>query len=142
MLVSGWNSDRTGERYLHLAIPLALMALSYVALAATNNPVMVMIAYLAAVTANGGIAAVFWLAPGELIHPRDAAVSIAAINAIGQFGSFLSPYAWGLSKDLTGSFHAGVMALPVPYLIAAGIVLVLRGQALKRRATAAAGIVS
>ncbi len=136
MLFNGWHSDWSRERYFHLAIPLVLMGASYAVMAFTDNSVVVMAAYAFAVACNGAIAVLFWLVPGDLLHPRAMAVSVAAINAIGQFGSFVSPYAWGLSKQYTGSFHTGLLALPIPYLIAAGIVLLLRRQARMRRAAA------
>ena len=41
-------------------------------------------------------------------------------------GSFVGPYAWGIAKDYTGSFQAGLLALTVPYLVAATIIVVLR----------------
>jgi nitrate/nitrite transporter NarK len=77
---------------------------------------------------NCGIAAVFWLAPGELLAPRSLAVSIAAINAVGQLGSFVSPILWGMAKDATGSFHLALSLLPAGYLLAAALVLWLRSQ--------------
>ena len=130
MLLNGWLSDRNRERYVHLIIPLGLMAIAYAVMSVTDNPVVVMVSYAAAVMCNAGIAAVFWLVPGDLLHPRFAAVSIAAINAIGQLGSFFSPYAWGLAKTYTGSFHVGLTVLPIPFLIAAVLVFVLRARAM------------
>ncbi len=130
MLLNGWLSDRNRERYVHLIIPLGLMAIAYAVMSMTDNPVAVMVSYVAAVMCNAGIAAVFWLVPGDLLHPRFAAVSIAAINAIGQLGSFFSPYAWGLAKTYTGSFHVGLTVLPIPFLIAAVLVFVLRSRAM------------
>ena len=130
MLLNGWLSDRNRERYVHLIIPLGLMAIAYAVMSMADNPVAVMVSYVAAVMCNAGIAAVFWLVPGDLLHPRFAAVSIAAINAIGQLGSFFSPYAWGLAKTYTGSFHVGLTVLPIPFLIAAVLVFVLRSRAM------------
>jgi MFS transporter, ACS family, tartrate transporter len=129
MLLNGWLSDRNRERYIHLLIPMVLMAIAYAVMSATTDPATVMAAYVAAVMCNAGIAAVIWLVPGDLLHPRFAAVSIAAINAIGQLGSFFSPYAWGLAKTYTGSFHLGLTVLPIPFLIAGVLVLILRSRA-------------
>ena len=72
------------------------------------------------------MAIIFWLAPSDIIHPRAAAVTVAAINGLGQLGSFLFPWLWGLAKDTTGGFHLGLTLLPVAYLTAAVLVLVLR----------------
>ncbi len=128
MILNGWHSDRTQERFFHLAIPFVLMAAAFAVLAASPSPPVAMIAYLAAVACNTAIGGVFWLVPSDLLHPRSTAVSVAAINAIGQSGSFVCPYAWGLAKDHTGGFHAGLAALPVGFLLAAAIVLLVRHQ--------------
>lgn len=128
MILNGWHSDRTQERFFHLAIPFVLMAVAFAGLAAPPSPLVAMIAYLAAIACNSAIGAVFWLVPGDLLHPRSAAVSVAAINAIGQSGSFVLPFAWGLAKDHTGGFLAGLSALPVAFLLAAAIVLFVQRQ--------------
>jgi ACS family tartrate transporter-like MFS transporter len=48
-------------------------------------------------------------------------------------GAFVGPYAWGVAKDYTGGYQAGLISLAGPYLIAAALVLLIR-----RRARAAA----
>ena len=126
MVFAGWHSDRRKERFIHLAIPLVISAIAYSIIASTNDPRIVIGAYWLAISANTATAAVFWLAPGELLAPRSMAVSIAAINAIGQLGSFISPFLWGIAKDATGSFHLGTSLLPVGYVLAALLVLWLR----------------
>jgi len=59
-------------------------------------------------------------------------VIVAASNSLGQVGSFLFPWLWGLSKDATGSFHAGMSALPLAFVTGAVIVMSLR-QARRRQ---------
>jgi MFS transporter, ACS family, tartrate transporter len=137
MLFNGWHSDLKRERYLHLAAPLAIQAAAFAVMAFTHSPPAFAAAYLVLIAANFAVAAVFWLAPGEMLDPRSVAVAVAAINGLGQLGSFAMPYAWGLARDATGDFHAGMLALIAPYLIAVGIVLVLR-QEHRRRLRAAA----
>jgi ACS family tartrate transporter-like MFS transporter len=126
MLANGWHSDHVRERYLHLAAPLLLTAGAFAVLSMASAPLVVMAAYVVGVAAYAGVSGVIWLIPGERLTPRSTAVGVAAINSIGQVGSFIAPYAWGLARDATGSFHAGLMALPVPFALAAGIVLMLR----------------
>ncbi len=137
MLLNSWHSDLTGERYLHLAAPLVLMAAAFAVMGLNLSPLAVMAAYLLAVTCNASGAAVVWLIPSDLLHPRATAVSLAAIGAIGQSGSFFAPYAWGLAKDYTGGFQAGLMALPVAYIVAAAITLHVRSRARPRLAPTA-----
>jgi MFS transporter, ACS family, tartrate transporter len=129
MIGNAWHSDLTGERWLHVAIPLALMAVAFGVLAISPPPPVVMAAYVVATAANAAIGGVFWSASSELIGPVRAAVSIAAINAIGQVGSFLSPYGWGIAKDSTGSFQLGISILPAFFLAGAALALILRHDA-------------
>ncbi|MBS0363740.1 MAG: MFS transporter [Proteobacteria bacterium] len=126
MAVTGWSSDRLRERYLHLAAPLVLAAACFALIAFVPRPGVAMAAYLAMMACYFGISAAFWLAPGEIVHPRAVAVTVAAINGLGQVGSFLFPWLWGLAKDRTGGFHLGLSLLPLTFLAAAGIVLALR----------------
>jgi MFS transporter, ACS family, tartrate transporter len=61
-----------------------------------------------------------------VLHGRSAAIGVAAIGSIGMVGSFIGPYAWGVAKDFTGSYQAGLLWLVVPHLAAAMIVLAVR----------------
>ena len=137
MLANGWHSDLSRERYIHLATPLLVQAGAFAAMALTTSPVVVMSAYVVAITANFAVAGVIWLTPGEIVDPRAVGVAVAAINGVGQVASFLMPYAWGVAKDFTGDFRVGMMSLTVPYLVAVALVLALR-QTHRRRLPAAA----
>jgi ACS family tartrate transporter-like MFS transporter len=139
----GWNSDRRKERFVHLVVPLLTCATAFGILALSSNPLVVIGAYWLVMMSSGGIAAVFWLAPGEVLAPRTLAISLAAINSVGQLGSFVSPVLWGMAKDSTGGFHLGLSLLPIFYLSAAVLVLWLRQQiGLKRAIPVAAAAAS
>ncbi len=133
MVLAGWHSDRRRERFVHLAIPLFTSALAYAILSVTKDPLVMIGAYWLAIVSNFGIAATVWLAPSDVLAPRSMAVSVAVINSIGQLGSFVSPFLWGLAKDATGSFHLGISLLPIGYILAALLVLGLGRQAKARR---------
>jgi ACS family tartrate transporter-like MFS transporter len=126
MILWGWRSDRTSERFLHLGAPLALMAVAFAVLSQTSAPIVVAIAFLGAVAGNGAVGGVFWAASGDLLHPRQAAVGVAAINTIGQVGSFILPVLWGVSRDRTGGFRAGLTLLPLGFAAATALILWLR----------------
>ncbi len=137
MLVNGWHSDRSGERHLHLVAPLLIMAAAFGVIGQVQAPGWVIGAYVVALTANCAVGGVVWPVLIGVLHPKTAATGVAAINAVGQLGSFLMPALWGIAKDQTGSFHLGLTALPFAYLTAAAIVLGLR-QARRRLAAAPA----
>ena len=137
MAAVGWSSDRLRERYLHLALPLVAVAGAFAVMAWAPAPPVVMVAYLVMMTSYFAVSGAFWLAPSEIVHPRAVAVTVAAINGLGQVGSFVFPWLWGLAKDSTGGYQAGMSALPVAFLAAAAIMLGLR-QARRGRIAAPA----
>jgi ACS family tartrate transporter-like MFS transporter len=61
------------------------------------------------------------------------AISVAAINSVGIAGGFVGPLLWGMARDATGSFRAGLMTLAAAFLVAAALILLMRHSA--RQAT-------
>ncbi|MEK9282885.1 MFS transporter [Bradyrhizobium sp. ISRA442] len=111
MVLWSRNSDRTGERQRHSAIPLLWGA---IALALTGLVVQPAIAMTLISLSLAGIYAFkspFWSLPGLFLTRSTAAVSIAAINSIGNLGGFAGPYAIGAIKDWTGSTYGGLLFL-------------------------------
>jgi nitrate/nitrite transporter NarK len=72
------------------------------------------------------VQAAIWLIPSDELDGREAAVGLAAIGSIGMLGSFTGPFAWGLAKDYTGDYRAGLFGVAAAYLTAAGILLYIR----------------
>ena len=54
-------------------------------------------------------------------------------------GAFIGPYAWGLAKDFTGTYRAGLLALAAAYVCTATIIMILRRNALLGQSAALAG---
>ena len=74
-------------------------------------PVILRILLAAALTGFYAFKAPFWTLPGLFLSRATAAVSIAAINSIGNLGGFAGPYAIGAIKDWTGSTYGGLLFL-------------------------------
>ncbi len=129
MITAGWYSDHRRERHRHVAVFLLGMAVAFFTMGWSVTPWVVVLAYAVTIVFGNAIQAVFYLIPSDFLRGRSAAGGIAAIGSIGMIGSFIGPYAWGVAKDYTGSFQAGLLALTVPYLVAMAIVLVLRQRA-------------
>jgi ACS family tartrate transporter-like MFS transporter len=129
ILANGWLSDRTGERGIFVAGPMLVVAASLALLAATDAPAAVIVGYMAYTAFNVAGLALFFTTPGAILHPRSAAVGVAAINALGQLGSFVIPSLWGVARDATGTYHAGLAVVAVNFALAAAIILVLRARA-------------
>ncbi len=133
MLIGGWASDRSGDRFLVCASCLVLVAAAVLAIALATSPPIAILAYLvfgAATFTVLMLEVVIWT---DVLHMRLLAVGSAAINTMSQVGGFAAPYAWGVAKDATGSFHAGLLTLPAAYLAAAGVVLMLRHHVRRER---------
>ena len=60
---------------------------------------------------------------GQRLPMAHAAAGLAAINCIGQLGSFASAWLWGVAKDATGGYALGLTVLPAAFGLAAAILL-------------------
>jgi MFS transporter, ACS family, tartrate transporter len=106
------HSDRTGERKLHTAIPLALGAVAF-AVSTAVSPVAAIAALAVGLFFLLGAHPVFWAMPAALLSGTAAAAGIAMINSIGNLGGFVGPYLVGVMKDATGSTDGGLLTLAV-----------------------------
>ncbi len=69
----------------------------------------------------------------DVLPVRQLAVGSAAINTAWQIGAFLSPYAFGVAKDATGDFRAGLIGASVLATFQAALTLYLRGRIMSER---------
>ena len=124
------RSDRRQERFLHVMLPWLVGAGAFIALAVSNLPV---VAIIAAVLIAGTILpvhSVFYAALTEGLHERHRAVSIAAVNTFGQFGSFMATSSFGVVRDATGGYSAGLAAIAASMVISVALLDILRRKAM------------
>jgi ACS family tartrate transporter-like MFS transporter len=129
MIAAGWYSDRRRERHLHLIVYMLVLAGAYGAMWLSPPPWLFALSYAVSVVSFMATQAVYFSIPSDVLRGRSAAAGIAAIGSIGMVGSFIGPYAWGLSKDFTGTYRAGLLALAAAYLCATAIIVILRRNA-------------
>jgi ACS family tartrate transporter-like MFS transporter len=129
MIAIGASSDRTGERFLHIAIPCAIGGLGFIASAYLSSPVPGMIALTIAAVGDLGTRGPFWALPTRFLTGSAAAAGIALINTMASLGGLVGPLAVGFIRDLSGSFAGGLVFLAVLLLLAAGATLMLRSAA-------------
>ena len=139
------NSDRTGERVWHNAIPLLALAAAIAAFYFTANkfwPTLVLLS----ITAIGSYASKgpFWALSSEWLGPKVAAAGLAQINALGTVAAFFFSYLIGWIQAETHSFALAI--LPIAFVSALGAVgVIVAGRNHPRmtmvRATVAAGAV-
>ena len=88
------HSDRTGERKLHTAIPLARRR-GRLRDSTVVSPVAAIAALAVGLFFLLGAHPVFWTMPAALLSGTAAAAGIALVNSIGNLGGFVGPYLVG-----------------------------------------------
>jgi ACS family tartrate transporter-like MFS transporter len=126
MVVIGMSSDRTGERFLHIAVPAFIAAVGFTVSAFVVSPIPGMIALTIAAIGDLGSRGPFWSLPGRFLTSSASAGGIALINMVGSLGGFVGPYAIGYVKDATGSFTGGLLLLAGLLFVSAIATLWLR----------------
>lgn len=122
----GKHSDRTGERFWHVALPTLLGAVGFIACAVITLPWLGMVALTIAAVGDLSTRGPFWALPRRFLTGKSSAAGIALINTLGALGGFVGPYAVGAIKQATHSFAGGMVLLAGLLLFAAITVLCLR----------------
>ncbi|MBV8784802.1 MAG: MFS transporter, partial [Gammaproteobacteria bacterium] len=133
------HSDRHNERHGHivLACLVAFAGLLLVA-AAPTSPLACLIGFSIGVSGTLAMLPVFWTLPAARLQGAAAAAGIALINATGNLGGFVGPYALGWIRRSTGGFGIGVASVACGLLLAAAIAWGLRPRDLPQARAARA----
>lgn len=119
MLVNGWHSDRSQERFRHVLLPLLVMALGFGCAGTARRPGTVIAGLVVVTVGYYAIHPPVWVIATSFLGGKSAAVGIATVNSIGMLGAFAGPYWMGWMADMTGSYQEGLLTLAVPVLGAA-----------------------
>jgi MFS family permease len=138
-VVSTW-SDRTGNRKLAVAGPILLAVVAMVAGQLVHSPLLNIV--LLCVVAMGVYAPYgsFWAIPAQMLRIEVLAFALGLINALGNLGGFVGPYAVGWLTEKTGSDAAGYFALAG--ILTVGALLTLFGVKTVTKAPETAGSIS
>lgn len=120
------HSDRTGERFWHIAIPAAIAALAIIAAAAAGATVLGLLALLVAGTALGAAQGAFWALPTRMFTPATFAVGAVAINIAGSSGGLVIPWVVGKVRESGSGVWGPTLLIAAILLLAATIVIALR----------------
>ena len=132
MLLVGASSDRSGERFLHVAIPSFIGAVGFAASAVLLSPVPGMIALTVAAMGDLCTRGPFWALPSRFLSGPALAAGIALINTMGSLGGFVGPTMVGYVREATGGFTGGLLLLAMLLVVAGVGTLVLRRSSLLR----------
>jgi nitrate/nitrite transporter NarK len=127
MLISGWLSDRSGERRWHCAVPRFTAGIAFVILALVPMGIPASLALLG--IASAGLLAghpPLWAIPTTFLGAAAAAGGIGLINASGNLGGFAGPYVLGWFSQHTGAFLGGMLFMGAGAFTSAASVLFVR----------------
>ena len=88
MYANAAHSDRSGERFWHIALPSLLAAAALLLAWQTGPGAVCMVALFVAGLGLGGAQGAFWALPTQLLSPAAFGVAVVAINIAGR------PAAW------------------------------------------------
>jgi ACS family tartrate transporter-like MFS transporter len=133
MILFSRNSDRTGERIWHVALPclLASAGLLGAGLTLAINPILAMACFCLAGFGISASLPCFWNLPTAWLGPAAAAGGIAVINSIGNISGYVAPQMVGLLRDATGSYEVP-MVVASTFMLAAAICILLSPRAAAR----------
>jgi MFS transporter, ACS family, tartrate transporter len=127
-LLNSWHSDRTQERRWHTAGPLFLGSAAMLLAIVFASRFWVQLEFFSLFAACvHAYQPCFWALPTITLGESAAAASIGLINAIGNLGGFVGPFLLGYLVTRTGSFTGGLAWLLGSLVVAAILVLFLRG---------------
>jgi MFS transporter, ACS family, tartrate transporter len=133
LILNSIHSDRSRERYWHIAIPCLLMAVAFLVSGLTLNPMWIVPAFAVAIVSMYATQGIIYMIPASFLHGKSAAIGMAAVTTMGILGGFAGPAWMGWTKDFTGSYQLGLMTVAFRCLVAATTVLNLRRRALVGR---------
>ena len=126
MLLSGWHSDRTGERRWHACVPLVCAGVTYLLIASSSSFSTSMALLVLGGAFYFSYYPAFWSMPTMVLTETAAAASLGMINSIGLVGGFVGPYAVGWLNDRTGGLTAAFLLIAVCYLLAGTVLAFIR----------------
>ena len=99
MVLNGRHSDRTGERRVHVAVPMFITAVGLALSAYQHSAFGVVATMTIACIGIFSPLGPFWALPTALLGGAAAAAGIAFINSVGNLGGFVGPYSIGKIPD-------------------------------------------
>lgn len=124
MYLNGRHSDRTNERSWHMGLPLIFSGLALAVAIYSGNLVVSYLLLVLTVGFNFALTPIFWAVTTEKLAGVAAAASIAFINTVANFVGLGLPPVLGKIKDMTNSYHYGLLIVAVA-LIIGGIIGIL-----------------
>ncbi len=126
MIYWGRRSDKSGERRKYVVGGMIIAAIGWLMTGMLDAPVVRMIGLVLAT--SGGFTAwiICWTLPPACLSAEARAAGIAVIAMVAMLGSLISPTIFGVLKDMTNTYMAGLCFVALLLVIGAIIMGRLR----------------
>lgn len=104
LLLNARHSDRTGERFVHVALPALAGGIGLMVADMFGASLIGLIALIIGGACTGCTVAAFWAIPTKMLPPAALPMGIVIINMAGSLAGATVPPLMGLLKERTGSF--------------------------------------
>lgn len=128
LLLNARHSDKTGERFLHVAIPALAGGILLVCACLLGAGVPGLLCLILGGACTGCTVAAFWAIPTRMLAPQSLAMGIVVINMAGSLAGATVPPLMGLLKQTTGSFLPPTLLLLGIAMLCSALVMLARRQ--------------
>lgn len=129
LILNARHSDKTGERYLHVALPALTGGIGLLLASLFGAGLPGLIALIVGGACTGCTVAAFWAIPTRLLSPASLAMGIVVINMTGSLAGATVPTLMGWLREVTGSFLAPTLLLVAIAILCAALTLIARNIA-------------
>ena len=126
MYFNSTHSDRSGERFWHIALPATVAALAIGFAWSLEPGPLALLALLITGIGVGAAQGAFWALPTRMLSQSTLAVAAVAINVAGSSGGLVMPHLMGYVLERGGGFGAPTALVGSMLLLAAVLVVCMR----------------
>ncbi|NBC36049.1 MFS transporter [Novosphingobium sp. FSY-8] len=128
LILNARHSDKTGERFLHVAIPATLGGVLLLCAWLLGAGPLGLICLILGGACTGCTVAAFWAIPTRMLAPGSLAMGIVVVNMAGSLAGATVPALMGSLKQSTGSFLPPTLLLLGIAVTCGALCLVARAQ--------------
>lgn len=129
LILNARHSDRTGERFFHIAIPAFFGGVLLLSAYLLGPGLPGLLALILGGACTGCTVAAFWAIPPQLLRPGALAMGIVIINMVGSLAGATVPPLMGFLNEISGSFLPPTLLLFGIACICATLAMIARKQA-------------
>ena len=126
MILTSWNSDRTGERRGHIAVVLAVSGASLVVSVALHGHFWLSYAFLClAIPGPFAFVPALFAIPSEALPRHATGAIVGLVNGVGGIGGFVGPFFVGWLSQIFHGVAVPFVVLGIGMLVAAALAFLL-----------------